>query len=89
VQLPVDYIAVGPIFPTSTKEASDPPVGLEGLRTARQIVGTLPLIAIGGITFENIREVLDAGAEAISLVRAIWSPAGQAVNHTNQLLLCD
>jgi thiamine-phosphate pyrophosphorylase len=84
--MPVDYIAVGPIFPTSTKDASDPPVGLEGLRMARQIVGTFPLVAIGGITPENSREVLAAGADAISLVSAIWTPVGQAVNQTNQLL---
>jgi thiamine-phosphate pyrophosphorylase len=88
-QLPVDYIAVGPIFPTSTKDASDPPIGLEGLRTARQIVGTLPLVAIGGITRENSREVLDAGADAISLVRAIWNPIGQVVSQTSQLLQRD
>jgi thiamine-phosphate pyrophosphorylase len=86
MELPVDYIALGPIFPTSTKDASDPPVGLEGLRIARRIVGRFPLVAIGGITLENSREVLDAGADAISLVRAIWTPTGQAVSRTHQLL---
>lgn len=88
-QMPVDYIAFGPIFTTSTKDASDPPVSLDGLRTARQIVGTFPLVAIGGITLENSGEVLNAGADAISLVSAIWTPIGQAVSQTNQLLQRD
>ena len=73
-QMPVDYIAIGPIFATATKEASDPPVGLEGLRIVRQTVGTIPLVAIGGITLENGQEVLDAGADAIAAVRDIWIP---------------
>ena len=52
-QMPVDYIAIGPIFATATKEASDPPVGLEGLRIVRQTVGTIPLVAIGGNHFRE------------------------------------
>lgn len=85
-KMPVDYIAIGPIFATSTKEASNPPVGLEGLRLVRQVVGTIPLVAIGGITLKNSQEVLDAGADAISAVRDIWTLAGGAAAHTNQLL---
>lgn len=85
-QMPVDYIAIGPIFATHTKEASDPPVGLEGLRIVRQAVGTIPLVAIGGITLENGEEVLDAGADAISVIRDIWTPTGQAARRTNRLL---
>jgi thiamine-phosphate pyrophosphorylase len=85
-RMPVDYIALGPIFPTSTKEASELPVGLEGLRIARDIVGSLPLVAIGGITRENIQQVFDAGADAISLVSAIWIPKGQSVSQISQLL---
>lgn len=85
-QMPVDYIAIGPIFTTSTKEVPDPPVGLEGLRIVRQMVGTIPLVAIGGITLKNCREVLDAGADAISVVRDIWIPNGQAASQTNRLL---
>lgn len=85
-QMPVDYIAIGPIFATSTKKASDPPVGLEGLRIVRQAVGTIPLVAIGGITRDNGQAVLDAGADAISVVRDIWIPTGHAVKLTNRLL---
>jgi thiamine-phosphate pyrophosphorylase len=85
-QMPVDYIAIGPIFATSTREASGPPVGLEGLRIVRQTVGPIPLVAIGGITLENGQEVLDAGADAIAVVRDIWIPTGQAARQTNRLL---
>lgn len=85
-QMPVDYIAIGPIFATSTKQASDPLLGLEGLRIVRQAVGTIPLVAIGGITVENARQVLDAGADALAVVRDIWIHPGQAAEQTKRLL---
>jgi thiamine-phosphate pyrophosphorylase len=85
-EMPVDYVAIGPVFATSTKQASDAPVGLEGLRLARHAVGRRPLVAIGGITLENSLDVLSAGANAISLVRDIWIPAGQAATQTKRLL---
>lgn len=85
-QMPIDYIAIGPIFATSTKQASDPTVGLEGLRLARQAVGSIPLVAIGGITRETSQDVISAGADAIALIRDIWTPAGLAVPQTRRLL---
>ncbi len=85
-QMPVDYIAIGPIFATHTKKASDPSVGLEGLRVVRQVIGTIPLVAIGGITLENGQAVLDAGCDAISVIRDIWIPTGEAAKRTNRLL---
>jgi thiamine-phosphate pyrophosphorylase len=85
-QMSVDYIAIGPIFATATKEASHPPVGLEGLRIVRETVGSIPLVAIGGITLENGQRVLDAGADAIAAIRDIWVPAGRAASQTNWLL---
>jgi thiamine-phosphate pyrophosphorylase len=85
-EMPVDYVAIGPIFATLTKEASDAPVGLEGLRLARHALGKLPLVAIGGITFENSLDVLTAGGDAIALIRDIWLPAGQASAQTGRLL---
>ena len=54
-----DYIAFGPIFSTTGKENPDPVVGLEGLREARRVTRK-PLVAIGGITLQNAREVLAA-----------------------------
>jgi thiamine-phosphate pyrophosphorylase len=63
-----DYIAFGPIFATQSKEKPDPVVGLEGLRRARQAT-VKPLVAIGGITAENARSVIEAGADAVALIR--------------------
>lgn len=61
------YVAVGPIFPTRSKSEPDPVVGLEGLREIRLRVFQ-PLVAIGGITLENCRDVLAAGADAVAVL---------------------
>lgn len=63
-----DYIAFGPIFPTQSKEKPHPIVGLEGLREAREATRK-PLVAIGGITVENARAVMDAGADSVAVIR--------------------
>lgn len=68
VKLPVDYIAVGPVFPTATKENPDAVVGLETIKKVRAAVGNFPLVAIGGINFQNFREVLDAGADSVAVI---------------------
>ena len=62
-----DYIAVGPIFPTVTKENPDPVVGLDFLRAARKITGK-PLVAIGGITVQSASEVFKAGADSVAVI---------------------
>jgi thiamine-phosphate pyrophosphorylase len=67
-----DYIAVGPIFPTASKENPDPVVGLEFLRAARQITKK-PLVAIGGITIESAEAVYRAGADSVAVVRDLIS----------------
>ncbi len=72
VGLPVDYVAIGPIFATSTKSPADPEVGLEGIQQVRQVVSDLPLVAIGGITSENKQQVVDAGADAVSMISDLW-----------------
>lgn len=71
--LPVDYIAIGPIFQTSTKAKPDPVVGLDGLRAVRKAIGDKRLVAIGGITQENAKSVIDAGADSIALISALLS----------------
>jgi thiamine-phosphate pyrophosphorylase len=63
----IDYVAVGPVFATSTKERPDPVVGLEGVRRARAATRK-PLVAIGGITRANCRSVIDAGADCVAVV---------------------
>lgn len=70
----VDYLAFGPIFPTRSKANPDPVQGLDGLRRARQLC-SLPLVAIGGITRDNLADVLRAGADAVAIIGAIASGA--------------
>ena len=65
---PIDYIAVGPIFPTSTKQNPDPVVGLHGLTTIAKAVQK-PIVAVGGITLEKAAQVLKAGAHSIAVIR--------------------
>lgn len=74
-KMPVDYIAFGPIFPTTTKENPDPTVGLEKLREIREATGKIPLVAIGGITRENAASVFEAGADSIALISDLISHA--------------
>jgi thiamine-phosphate pyrophosphorylase len=64
-----DYIAVGPAFATRTKPDHEPVVGLEGVRQARLLTAK-PLVAIGGITRENARSVVEAGADSVAVVSA-------------------
>ncbi|HEV2962965.1 MAG TPA: thiamine phosphate synthase [Candidatus Angelobacter sp.] len=66
-QFPVDYIAVGPVFATGSKANPDPVIGLEGVRQARGVT-LKPLVAIGGITRENCREVMEAGANSVAVI---------------------
>lgn len=78
----VDYIAVSPVFLTQTKTDSASPWGLEGLK-AVCTVSQHPIVAIGGIHLNNIKHVLDAGADGIAVVSAIMSassPKDMAVN---------
>jgi thiamine-phosphate pyrophosphorylase len=64
---PADYLAVGPVFPTSSKENPDPVIGLDGVRRARSLTRK-PLVAIGGITRQNAKSVLDAGADSVAVI---------------------
>lgn len=71
--LPIDYIAIGPIFETTTKDDPDAIVGLEGLRRVREAVGGKPIVAIGGINENNVAAVLAAGADSAALISSIVS----------------
>ena len=62
-----DYLAIGPVFSTSSKEKPDPVVGLEGVRRARQLTRK-PLVAIGGITRANAASVIEAGADSVAVI---------------------
>jgi thiamine-phosphate pyrophosphorylase len=77
-----DYIAVGPIFTTSTKLNAEPVVGLEGVRRARALTQK-PIVAIGGITLENARSVIDAGADSVAVIGGLFVP-GRSVREVAQ-----
>ena len=62
-----DYLAIGPVFSTSSKEKPDPLVGLEGVRQARSLTRK-PLVAIGGITRGNAASVIEAGADSVAVI---------------------
>jgi thiamine-phosphate pyrophosphorylase len=66
-QISVDYLAIGPVFSTSSKDQPDPVVGLEGVRRARQLTRK-PLVAIGGITRDNAASVVEAGADSVAVI---------------------
>jgi thiamine-phosphate pyrophosphorylase len=62
-----DYLAIGPVFSTSSKDKPDPVVGLEGVRQARELTRK-PLVAIGGITRANAASVIEAGADSVAVI---------------------
>jgi thiamine-phosphate pyrophosphorylase len=72
-----DYIAVGPVFATSSKSNPDPLVGLAGVRHARELT-VKPLVAIGGITRENCRSVIEAGADSVAVISDLVTDPGKS-----------
>ena len=65
-----DYVAVGPLFSTSTKANPDPVVGIEFIRSVRALTGK-PIVAVGGITLERAAEVIQAGADSVAVISDI------------------
>ena len=66
-----DYISIGPIYPTKTKETG-PAVGVEIIRLIKDTT-PIPVVAIGGITLENVGEVSQSGADCVALISSIVS----------------
>ena len=92
--LPIDYLAIGPVFSTKSKADTAPEVGLAGVRAVKEIVGEIPVVAIGGITEQRIPEVLAAGADSVALISAILTQpahiqatARRLVETTNRFVL--
>jgi thiamine-phosphate pyrophosphorylase len=77
----VDYLSIGPIFPTTTKSTTKSPIGADGVRRLREEAGPRAvLVAVGGVTFETAQEILTAGASVIGVSAAIFratDPAGE------------
>lgn len=86
-RLPLDYIALGPIFHTHTKQNPDPAIGLDALRQARAAIDpSIPLVAIGGITHATARATLDAGASSIALISALLNPPDSITRRTEEFI---
>ena len=69
-EAPADYLSLGPIFATSSKEKPDPVVGVDGLKAMRPLTNK-PLCAIGGITLANAHQVLEAKADSVAVISAL------------------
>jgi len=79
------YIAIGPVFATASKANPDPVVGIEGVRAARALTRK-PLVAIGGITRQNCRSVIEAGADSVAVISdLLGSPRESAEAFLRQL----
>lgn len=85
LHLPIDYLAFGPIFLTSTKSNPDPVAGLDQLRHICSLAGSLPVVAIGGINRSNAREVLAEGADAVAVISALVANPARIVENLREL----
>ena len=86
VEALVDYVAFGPIFSTKTKLDRDPTVGPDLLSSASRVLGNVPLVAIGGITAENCRSVLAAGADSVAVISAAVGDGAIITQNMRRLL---
>jgi len=84
-RLPVSYIAVGPVFATSSKAKPDPVIGLDGVRLARRLTEK-PLVAIGGITRGNCRSVIEAGADSVAVISDLLPAPGKSAEEFLRIL---
>jgi thiamine-phosphate pyrophosphorylase len=76
---PADYLSIGPVFATTTKQTIKTPIGVEGVRKLRAEAGPNPvLVAVGGVTLERAPAVLEAGASVIAVAAAIFRSADPA-----------
>lgn len=82
---PADYLALGPLFGTVTKENPDPTVGLDDFRRLRPL-STRPLVAIGGITRANALHAIDAGADSVAVIGDLFPQDGNVGSRTREWL---
>jgi thiamine-phosphate pyrophosphorylase len=80
-----DYLAIGPVFATSSKDRPDPVVGLEGVRRARELTRK-PLVAIGGITRTNAATVIEAGADSVAVISDLLREPGKSAEEFLRIL---
>lgn len=82
---PIDYLAIGPVFGTATKDTGYAAVGLPMVETAARAAGGRPVVAIGGITLDNARPVKDAGASSVAVISDLLA-AGDPAARIRQYL---
>lgn len=85
-EMPIDYLAIGPVFQTSTKADPDPVIGLEGVSAVRASVGSLPLVAIGGITASSALSVVAAGSDSVAMISSVIGQPDAITETMNGLL---
>ena len=78
-ELPIDYLAIGPVYATKTKENPDQTVGLEGIQIVRKAVGDFPIVAIGGISYQNLQSIFDSGANAAAIISDLIGDADRII----------
>jgi thiamine-phosphate pyrophosphorylase len=83
---PADYVAIGPVFSTASKQDPDPVVGLDGVRAARAMTAK-PLVAIGGITRSNCAAVIQAGADSVAVISDLIPRPGSSTGKLVQEFL--
>ena len=84
-QTSADYLAIGPVFGTTSKANPDPVVGLDGVRRARELTRK-PLVAIGGITRANARSVIEAGADSLAVISDLLLDPGKSAEEFLRVL---
>jgi thiamine-phosphate pyrophosphorylase len=87
-ELPIDYLAFGPVFPTRSKQNPDPVAGLDQLSAAKALAGDLPVVAIGGIIQSTLADTFAAGADSAAIISEILSdPQNITANLQKMLIL--
>lgn len=87
---PADYFSIGPVFMSTTKQTAKAPIGIDGVRKLRSEAGAKAvLVAVGGITLETARDVLDAGASTIGVAAAIFRTSDPAAEFRRWLSLLE
>ena len=67
----VDYVGVGPVFDTQSKDDAGGAIGYEGLKLMRKLLPQMPLVAIGGIQTQHIKDIMKTNMDGVSIISAI------------------
>ena len=86
LSFPIDYIAIGPVFSTSTKADTAPTIGLEGVSEVRRAIQEIHLVAIGGINELNAASVFDAGADSVAVISTLLSDPSAITTKTTAFI---